>query len=130
MNQMVATQPVTLADLIAEAVRLRDEKREFDRLSKERGASYDEVCGEIIALMDEQGVSRTAIQSATVSISEQVMPSVTDWDAFEAYVLDNKALHLLQRRPATTAYRELLDAGVQVPGTEPFTKRALNVRVS
>jgi hypothetical protein len=40
----------------------------------------------------------------------------------------NGALHLLQRRPATAAFRELQEAGEAVPGLEPFTKRAISLR--
>ena len=48
---------------------------------------------------------------------------------FLAYVYKTKQGHLLQRRVSDPAFRELLDHGKKVPGTQPFIKARLNVRV-
>ena len=65
---------------------------------------------------------------ASVSISENVIPVVKDWDSFYGYILETKQPYLLERRPSVSSFRELLESGVEVPGLQPFTKRTLNIR--
>ena len=67
---------------------------------------------------------------ATVSISETVRPQIADWDTLEKFVLRKKALHLFERRIASTAYRELKESlgNKPVPGLSEFTQTRLNVR--
>ena len=80
--------------------------------------------------MDAEQIGSSAGKSASVSISEVVVPTVKDWDAFYTYINRNKAYHLLERRPTSIAYREELESrnGKLLPGVESFTRRTLNLR--
>jgi len=64
----------------------------------------------------------------SVSLGSKLVPAVQDWDLLNAYILENSALHLLERRVATNAYREMQKAGIELPGVVPFAKSNLNLR--
>lgn len=86
---------------------------------------------ELMDAMDADGVTQAGNDSiGKVSLSESVYPQVDSWDMFGEYILTNRYLHLLERRPAVLAYRELLTLGRQVPGVLPFTKRKLSFKES
>ena len=57
---------------------------------------------------------------ATAAITRTTVAQVTDWDEVYKYVKKTGEFDLLQKRMSDVAYRERLDAGKPVPGTEPF----------
>jgi hypothetical protein len=78
--------------------------------------------------MDEVGLESARGGRATATISENVVPTATDWDALEQYIYENDALYLMQRRLSASAWRELIESGEVVPGTEPYTQRSISLR--
>jgi hypothetical protein len=80
--------------------------------------------------MTEQGSTKVSSTLGTAIISETQQPSVKDWDAFYKHIKDSDAFHLLQRRAAAAAFRELWDIGQVVPGVESFTQRTINLRAA
>jgi len=121
--------PTTLGDKINELYELRERKRELNKELQEINELFAQLEGEVLAEMDEQGIQLTRGSRASVSVSEQVVPTVEDWDAFYEYVERNQALYLLERRVAAAAWREEMTAtGEPIPGTAPFTRRSLNLR--
>ena len=85
---------------------------------------------ELLEALSAEGIDKASGKLATVSVSNTVVASVKDWDSFYEYIRKYKFFHLLQRRVADLAYRELIDQGKKVPGTEPFTKTSLRVTAS
>jgi len=84
----------------------------------------------LILAMQDAGTNIVRGNKASVSISEVSRPQIQDFDAFEKFVLRRKALHLFERRIASTAYRELKDqlGGKPIPGLTEFNQVRLNVR--
>jgi hypothetical protein len=78
--------------------------------------------------MDTEGLSRTANDSASVSINEDTVPEVTDWDELYRHVTETQDFSLIQRRVSSTAYKEILKLGDGVPGLQPRTVRRVNFR--
>ena len=119
---------LTLADLANRRDALRERKRELEAEVK----SIDKALAEnellIIERLDEMGVNKFAVGKLSFSISENTVGNVEDWDQVHAYIRDNNAFHLVQRRLANAAYKELLDMGEELPGVVPFNKRSLNFR--
>lgn len=129
MNAKVdAPTEVTLAYLANRRDDLRERKRELEAEVK----SIDKALAEnellIIERLDEMGVNKFAVGKLSFSISENTVGNVEDWDQVHAYIRDNNAFHLVQRRLANAAYKELLDMGEELPGVVPFNKRTLNFR--
>ena len=107
---------------------LREQKRALEAQIKQLSGQMAELENDLIAQMDEEGVSKSTGKNATVSIITSVKPSVEDWDAFYAYIHRYKYYHLLERRPSVTGCRELLETKGKIPGVVPFTQRKLNIR--
>lgn len=122
------TSAPTMGALIDSIWASREEKRRLEVQVKEVETTIAELQTQLMERMEAEGTDKAQGAKASVSISKNVVADVQDWDAFWAYVIKKKYTHLLQRRVSDPAYRELLEAGQNVPGVEPFTKRALNVR--
>jgi hypothetical protein len=127
-KKSVAKKPVPLGALIDQMFALREKKRELETAVKGIEGETAELEAQIMEAMEAQGVDKMSGVTASVSITTNTVANVTDWDAFWAYIHKMKYGHLIQRRVSDPAYRELLDAGRQVPGVEPFSKRRLNLR--
>src|SRR5688572_11809292 len=113
----------TLGTLIDGIWALREAKRKLEaeiKVIEEDVAKAEEL---LLERMAKEGVDKSTGKYASVAISENVVPVTKDWDAFAAYVLKSKQMHLVERRPATLACRELWEKKGSIPGLEPFTKR-------
>jgi predicted metal-binding protein len=83
-----------------------------------------------MARLEAEGIDGARGKLASVGINESIVPTVEDWDEFYRFIHRNKGYHLLERRAAAGAYRELLEQrkGKPVPGVVPFKKRTLSLR--
>jgi hypothetical protein len=82
----------------------------------------------VIERLDQEGVEKATGRTASVSVSENIVANITDFDALCAFVKKTGYFHLFQRRVTDTACRELWEQKKAIPGLEPFTKRRLNIR--
>jgi hypothetical protein len=123
------TKP-TLGSLIDQLSTLRAARLALEEQVKVMKQDEGRLEDEFIALADEQGTTAAAGKLAKASITESIVPQVNDWDALYKFIQRKKYWHLLERRPSSASYRELLEQGVKVPGTVPFTKRKLNLRTT
>ena len=86
------------------------------------------ITEQIFTLMDESDQSKSAGKIASASSGEREFAVVKDWPAFYAYIKKNDYFHLLQRRPADAAVKELFhEAQVEVDGVVLDSKRVLNL---
>jgi hypothetical protein len=63
-----------------------------------------------------------------VSIVEETLPQVEDWETFYDYLSTTKDYSLLQKRVSSAAWREIIKLGESVPGVGEFTKRKISFR--
>lgn len=115
----------TLSNLIESLSHLKLSKKQLELEAEDVAKSIAKVEDEIMKAMDAEGIVESKSAAGKVTLSESVVPQVEQWDVFAEFVLDTRALHLLERRPAILAYREMLSLGKPVPGILPFTKRKL-----
>jgi hypothetical protein len=117
---------------INELIRKRAEiKRDTEKLNsslKDLKTDQDNVDLALLKKMDAEGLSRTANGDYSVSINEDTVPEVLDWDALYDHVITTRDFSLIQRRISSTAYKELLKLGEGVPGLSPRTIRRINFR--
>jgi len=118
----------TIGGMTDALVALREEKRELQAQIDEVEAKYKALEEQLIEKLDAEGTDKGAGKAGSVSISSTVVANVDDWDAFYAYIKKNNYFHLLQRRPADAACRELFEQKGSIPGVTPFSKRRLNLR--
>ena len=116
------------SELIDKRLAIRQALADLAEQEKHLKEEQDEVDYQLMQKLESDGLSKFSNDQATISISEQIVPQVEDWDALHAHILKTGEFELMQRRPAVKAYRELREAGVEVPGVVDFAKRGLNVR--
>lgn len=118
----------SIGDTIDSLHALREQKRQLEEQVSGIAAKIEQLTEGLIEAMNKQGLESASGQKATVSISQPIFPSVSDWDAFYGYIHKTKSYHLLERRPAAAGCRELFELGREIPGVVAFAKTRLNVR--
>lgn len=106
-------------------------KASMDQLNRELKAlreTQDQLDVLLLKKMDAEGLARTANQRASVSINEDTVPDVTDWEELYQHIMSTQDFSLIQRRVSSTAYKELLKLGESVPGLQPRVVRRINFR--
>lgn len=116
------------SELIDKRLAIRQALADLAEQEKHLKEQQEEVDYQLMQKLEADGLSKFSNDQATISISEQIVPQVEDWDALQAHILKTGEFELMQRRPAVKAYRELREAGIEVPGVVDFAKRGLNVR--
>lgn len=119
---------MNINELIEARAKVKDAQALLNTELKTLNKEKDELDYQLLTKLDEQGLSRTANDKASVSINQDTVPEVTDWDALYAHVLEHQDFSLLQRRVSSTAYKELLKLGEQIPGLQPREIRRINFR--
>lgn len=117
-----------LSTLIESLGSLKREKKALEAQVKDMEKQIEGVEKNLLLAMDAEGVIESKSSIGKVTVSDSVYPHVEQWEQFYEFILENKYLHLLERRPAVLAYRELLNLGRPVPGVLPFTKRKVTFK--
>lgn len=107
---------------------LREEKRELNRQIKDIDEKYSHIEANLIQMLQDQEMDTGKSKLASATISTSIVPNVDDWEAFYEFIVETNQPFLLERRPSVTAYRDLLQAGEEVPGVTPFQKISLALR--
>lgn len=96
---------------------------------KDAKKAHDEAEYALILHLKESGLDRVSANGFTASYSTETVANVNDWEAFYDFVRENNAFYLLQKRIASSAFREMLQVdGAPPPGTEPMEKDKLSFR--
>lgn len=106
--------------------KIRKLNEQLKELEDEKRALEETITGE----MDVMQIDKAAGKLGTVSISEQEIASIEDWDQFNTFVKRHNYFFLYQRRVSNAPYRELLAQrnGKPIPGAKTIVKRSLNLR--
>ncbi len=88
-------------------------QKQVDALKEQETALREAILFEL----DMNGLAKASGSHATAGVTLAIQPSVEDWDAVYGFIKQHERFDLLQKRLSTTAWRELVDEGVHVPGT-------------
>ena len=118
--------------LIKQLAGLRERISKKNAEADELKAKRDELEQLLIAVLKKAGTPRVNNGAYTASLTKRVLPTVTDWDEFYEFIKDNDAMFMLERRPSSTAYRDMLESrdGEAIPGVESFEKETISLRSS
>jgi hypothetical protein len=119
---------ININDLIEKRADIKRETELLNVRLKDLKSAQDEIDLALLKKMDAEGLSRTANGDYSVSINEDTVPDVEDWDALYNHIISTRDFSLIQRRVSSTAYKELLKLGEGVPGLSPRTIRKINFR--
>jgi hypothetical protein len=119
---------MNINELIARRSEIKKDMEHLNKVLKDLRQQQDDIDVELMKKMDAEGLTRTANSEASVSINEETVPNVLEWDDLYNHIINTGDFSLIQRRVSSTAYRELLKLGEAVPGVEPRTVRKINFR--
>lgn len=128
MTTETTSSPTPTSAIITNLFEARERKRKLDEESKQIERDIAAMKLALIERMQTENIHSTSNDIATVTLTESVVPNVTDWTEFYNYLKENDALYLLERRVSSTGWRELHNSGATPPGTEPFLRFDLSLR--
>ena len=94
------------------------------RRIKERDRLLDAI---LIEKMDAQGLTRTANDESSITVKEDSVPEVVDWDVFYEHIQETGEFSLLHRRISSAAWNESVKLK-DVPGVKATQLRKVNLR--
>lgn len=123
---------MTDTTLTSQIVQLREIKTEITAINatlNDFKSSQAALEKEILEALDAMGNDTTSIttKAGTLSILENDVPVVKDWNLVYEYITKHNAFHLLHRRMSSAAFQEYLEMEEKIPGTTVFTKRSLGL---
>ncbi len=122
------TKKSNINELINELANTRDSINALDEKRKEFTQKKMDLESRLVAVMDDQGIEKTANDRATVSVKTEKMPTAEDWDLIYTHILATKQFELLHRRLSAQAFREILSLGQTVPGVRSTDVVRINYR--
>lgn len=128
MNQPALTPVQTIDELIDRKKSIKTQMEKLNSELKGLREQENDIDLELLKKLDTEGLKKTANEVASVSIKEETVPDVHDWDALYEHIKQTGDFSLIQRRVSSTAYRELLKLGENVPGLQPREIRRINFR--
>lgn len=110
---------VQLGEMIAHLESLDMLKKDIERQLKGVNQEIDELENKIMHRMIDEGIERASHGTLSVGPKKHTYAKVEDWEQLWAYIRENNAFQLLERRVSVTAYRDMLNLGRPVPGVVP-----------
>lgn len=117
-----------LNDLLAETAKVRNQIKVVQSEEKLLKSQQRELESQISIRMQEQGLDKISNDICTISLKNEIVPTVEDWDALHEHITDTNQFELLQKRVSATAYRELIASGADVPGVKSTELTRINFR--
>ena len=122
------TENTKLDELMNALVTTRTEIRSLQQEEKALKVHQNDLESEIMWKMEEQGLDQIANDKCTISKKKEVVPTVEDWDVLHQHIIETNRFELLQKRMSATAYRELLQMEMSVPGVKTTALTKINYR--
>ena len=95
--------------LIDDLVRLRDDRLRRSKLVDGIKEDEAELTKVVAQRLNHAGVTSMRGKRGVFSLTEVVVPHVSDWDKFYQFMREKNALDMLQKRVAVGSFREYID---------------------
>lgn len=118
-----------IGKFIDEMMAVRAEKRHYEAEIKRLDANLKLMETALKQAMLDQGITEAKGVYGKAKYDEKVLyPQVDDWNMFHEYIKENNMFDLLHKRISLTNYRQLVEAGMAVPGVVPNYVSEVNLR--
>ena len=117
-----------LDSLLAEYSNVRNGIKALQTREKELNTSKRELEAQISIRMQEQGLDKISNGGQTISLKNEIVPTVENWDLLQEHIAETKQFELMHKRVSATAYREAVAAGMDVPGVKSTELTRTNYR--
>ncbi len=110
---------------------INEERLTHDRASRQLKTEEDALRADLIKAMQEDNLTVIETAKVFVGVTQHQRPVILDWSALEAWIRENNAVDMLQKRLTESAVNLRWDDGIQVPGvgiqtTDKVTTKARN----
>ena len=117
-----------ITDLLTELAKTKGEIKNLQEAEKLYKKTQRELESQIVIRMQEQGLDKVSNDLCTISIKQEIVPTVENWDDVHEHIVKTNQFELLQKRMSATAYRELITLGMDVPGVKSTELTRVNFR--
>lgn len=114
--------------LLAEAKAKEQERLAADRYAKVLKVEEENCKASLMAAMQKIGVTSWSGAGGSADIVTKDKPYIVDYSALETYIVENRAIDLLQKRLTESAVKLRWDDGIAVPGVGVMTEQKLQLR--
>ena len=122
---------MNIGTLIDALYATRQKRLELTREVDEFKTAEAAFRSQIMDILDANGLAKASGTQATCGITSKIEPHIFDWEMVHEFVRTQNRFDLLQKRLSPPAWRDLMDAGTLVPGTDVVPTRDLSLtRVS
>jgi len=119
--------PVTLGGCIDHLYKLREDRIALQKQIDELKKQENELKDHIFTQFGEGDIDGAKGKIASANILRTTVAHISDFEAACNWIARRKAWDLLYRRIADPAYRDRLEAGIAIPGIDPFQATKLSV---
>lgn len=117
-----------LLRILKEAKELDEKRLALDRESKRIANEEDALKAEAIVLMQRLGIDSLAGDGVSANIQVKEKPYIVDYSQLEGYIVENRAIDLLQKRLTESAVKLRWADGIPIPGVGVMTETKLQLR--
>lgn len=123
---------MTINDKLRRMRFLRDDIRRVEAELKGLKGMFAALQTDVLDDMDAQGLTKISNEYATAFVKEEELPSVDSehWPDVWRFLFEHGYLEVLRKQLNSTAWRELVKLGIDVPYVSTTTKRSLNLRAT
>jgi hypothetical protein len=120
-----------IGDLIRRKAEIKERKSVLSAEEKILNEEERKIDGALITQLESIGTNKaSSIEGyGSITLSEDIVPEIVDWDEFYAHIAKTGDFSLLQRRPSVTSFREAI-AFSPIPGAAARTVKKINYRSS
>lgn len=124
---------VNVDDVIKKYISIREERKELKRQYEMQDAGLKDKLEKMeqwfLANQRAAGVTQFKSGSGVVYQSTRTLFTCVDWEKFHGWILDNRRLDLLEKRPLQGGLKEYREeTGTIPPGLNVFSEIEVNVR--
>ena len=119
--------PAKLGGIVDDYHDLRQLRLALDKVVNAVKAEETRMTNHIIDNLNKHDEGGAVGKRFKAIVRQEQVPQVTDWSEFYAFVKKKDAFDLLNRAINKAAFKERLEQGVKVPGTDTFTALKLSV---
>ena len=110
----------TIGELIDKLYLLRQQRLLVEKDVEALKAEESALQTFLIEELKEQKLEFAAGSKARFGVKQAKEPTVKNWDKLYDFIYGDKAWAVLQRRVSSATWKEYLDSGILLPGTEKF----------
>ena len=126
VNHFIGQDPLALVDMLWDHKKVIKLANQAVDQAKAIGKQMEEAL--ILHQHDNPTAKKIGTDSATVTFADETVYNVTEWNDMYAYITENNAFHLLQRRLNGAPVKELLALGTELPFVDSFTRKKVGIR--